>query len=319
MILLSIIIPHYNSKDSVVKLIDTIPSKEEIEVIVVDDNSSEDLSLLYKYVDQSDKNITLIKNTTGNKGAGAARNCGLNVATGEWLLFADSDDFFVGNWYEKVESYFNSNYDMVYFSPTSMDLSTGKECSRHVMYKELIEKMVANPSRANNLNLRYCFCTPWSKLIRRKIQVDNNLSFDEILASNDIMFITKCAYAAKNIAADDHTIYCVTRDGNSMTAEKNKDRFMTRVDVLKRRYLFLEEALSKKDFNLVHMDRYALGKLVDVFLEHWGMKTFFEILKIYRENNIKIWDIGLFNPVTLFHKAKIELNWWKDIKKNRKV
>ena len=318
MIFLSIIIPHYNSENSLIKLIDTIPLKDEIEVIIVDDNSSTDISLLCQYVKEYKGNIRLIKNTTGNKGAGAARNCGLRVAQGEWLMFADSDDFFVAEWYEKIEKYFTSNYDMVYFAPTSMDLSTGKECSRHVMYKELVEQMIAKPTRANELNLKYCFCTPWSKLIRREVQTKSDLWFDEILASNDIMFITKCAFASENIVADDNVIYCVTRAGVSMTAEKNKAKFMTRVDVLKRRYLFLEENLSKQEFKAFHMDMYALVKLVDFFLELWGVATFFEVLSIYRKNHIKIWDVGLFNPFTLIHKAKIELNWWSDIRKQRK-
>ena len=92
---------------------------------------------------------------------------------------------------------------------------------------------------------------------------------------------------------------------------------MTRIDVFVRRYLFLEENLSKKDFRLIHMDRYALGKIVDVFIEKWDLKTLLDILKIYKDNKIKIWDFGLLNPITVYRKARIELSWWSDIKKNR--
>lgn len=314
----SIIIPHYNSVDRIISLLNTIPETDIIETIIVDDNSTEDISLILEYIQNTQKNIKFLKNSTGKKGAGASRNCGLKEATGEWLIFSDADDFFLTDWFQKVEKYLDSDADIVYFAPTSLNYSTGQVCSRHILYKELVDNFVNDNKNENLLNLKYCFCTPWSKMIRRSIPKDNELEFDEILASNDIMFITKCAYYSKKIKADTSTIYCVTRDGKSMTAEKNKNKFMTRVDVLKRRYIFLEEHLSRKDFNAVHMDRYAFGKLVDVFLEHWGIKTLFEILKIYRENHIKIWDIGLFNPVTLLHKAKIELGWWGDIKKSRK-
>lgn len=316
---LSIIIPHYNCVGRAIKLIESIPSRDEIEVIIIDDNSTDDISLLREFIINSEKNIKLLFNTTGNKGAGASRNCGLKEASGKWLLFADADDFFVPGWYKCVQAYMIQDYDMVYFAPTSFNYSTGQECSRHIMYKELVENMALKPNRVNELNLKYCFCTPWSKLIKREIVIKGKMEFDEILASNDIMFITRCAFSAKSITADRNTIYCVTRDGKSMTAEKNKTKFMTRVDVLRRRYLFLKENLPKQDFRAVHMDRYALGKLVDVFIEHWGIQTFFEILKIYKDNHIKIWDVGLFNPVTLAHKAKIELGWWEDINKEREL
>lgn len=135
--------------------------------------------------------------------------------------------------------------------------------------------------------------------------------------SNDVMFITKCAYYSSRIQAVENTIYCVTRNGTSLTAQKDINKFMSRVYATVRRYKFLECHLCRKDFRILHMDRYALGKLVDIILEHWGIKTFAEVLKIYKREHIAFWDIGLLNPVTLWEKAGIELAWWAEIKKSR--
>ena len=88
---ISIIIPHYNSTEMVRKLIDSIPVDNRIQTIIVDDNSSEDLFELEQYLSQlpNDKKVELYKNNTGVKGAGSARNVGLDHAEGKWLLFAD--------------------------------------------------------------------------------------------------------------------------------------------------------------------------------------------------------------------------------------
>lgn len=315
---LSIIIPHYNSEESLLKLLRTIPQNEEVEIIIIDDNSTISLNNLYSFISNNPlKNISLHKNSSNNKGAGASRNIGLKYAVGKWLLFADSDDFFVDGWYQNAEKYLESSWDIVYFCPTSLNLLTNQTSSRHLLYKELVENYIDRHTCQSLLELKYYFCTPWSKLIRRSIVEKNSLRFDEVLASNDIMFITKCAFHSNNIQADKNIIYCVTRGGQSLTATRDKKIFMTRIDVFVNRYLFLREHLTENEFKKLHMDRYALGKLVDVIIDKWGILTFIEVLEIFKNYDIKIWDIGLFNPYTLFHKVKIGLAWWRDIKKNR--
>ena len=93
---LSIIIPHYNTSDLLEKLLSTIPKDKNIEVIVIDDKSQdkhiediEDLKTEEKYID-----FLFLKNQTLKKGAGTCRNIGLDHAQGEWVLFADADDYF---------------------------------------------------------------------------------------------------------------------------------------------------------------------------------------------------------------------------------
>src|SRR5699024_4759838 len=119
MIDLTIIIPHYNSTNSLIKLLNSIPNKKNIEVIVIDDksNKSEQIQLCHIYRNVN-SNVKIIKNNTQKKGAGVCRNIGLKTAIGKWLLFADSDDFFVKSFYEKVEKYFNKDYEIIYFNPT---------------------------------------------------------------------------------------------------------------------------------------------------------------------------------------------------------
>lgn len=316
---LSIIVPHYNTLDSLMKLVQSIPARKDIQILVIDDNSTVDITPFEEFVgSKAERNIELYRNTSGVKGAGSSRNIGLSHVQGTWILFADADDFFVEGFYEKIKVYLDTDYDMVYFPPTSMDVRTGEISSRHVMYMELVENYANRPTLKNLTEMKYGFCTPWSKLIRASMMQQYQIMFDQIMVSNDIMCMTKCALYSKKTGVSKDVIYCVTRGGRTLTSQKNEERFDTRIQVLINRYTFLREHLSKKEFRYAHIDRLALGKLVDVFIEHWGMKKLLWILKLYHANRIHYFDIGLLNPVTLIHKAKIELQWWLDIKKHRK-
>lgn len=313
---ISIIVPHYNTPDSLLVLLKSIPERKDIEVIVVDDNSTVSIDALKKQLEKF-PHVRFFINDSGVKGAGASRNVGLLHASGKWLLFADADDFFTEDLYHKLEPFWDSDYDLVYFPPTSMDIVTGQLSSRHVMYMELVENYYNKKDIRRLTELKYGFCTPWSKLIRRSILTENHLQFDEIMVSNDIMCMTKIAFYSQNIGVSKETIYCVTRGGKTLTAHKDEKRFDMRVNVLVNRYVFLREHLPAKEFKYAHIDRLALGKIVDVVIERWGISKLFSILKLYHKNGVHYFDIGLLNPVTLFHKAKIEIAWWLDIKKHR--
>ena len=63
--------------------------------------------------------------TRENKGAGYARNVGLSLAKGKWLLFADADDFFNLGFLNVLDNYIDSDNDIVYFSANSINIDTG--------------------------------------------------------------------------------------------------------------------------------------------------------------------------------------------------
>ena len=103
---LNIIIPHHNTPALLQRCLDSIPDEDNISVIVVDDNSSPELVDFDNFPGR-ERTYTKVFFTKEGKGAGYARNIGLEHAEGEWVLFADSDDFFVSNFYEIVSNYFN--------------------------------------------------------------------------------------------------------------------------------------------------------------------------------------------------------------------
>lgn len=305
----SIIIPHYNSVDGVLRLLRTIPESRWIEVLVVDDRSTCDISDLEEYVSKRANQIKLFRNDRILKGAGTARNIGLDAARGEWLLFADADDYFVHGWIDAIKENLMSDADMIYFPPTSFNVSSQKIGARHRHYEELVrEYAVKRTPKAEN-ELRYGFYTPWSKMIKRKLFSENNIRFDEQLVANDVMAITMCAYHSKMILADKRTIYCVVCGEKTLTLKKNVKNFDSRIDTKIRRYVFLREHLNKQDFNQTHVDYYMAGSLADAALGKWGRHKFLEVLRKYKANGVKWLTIYMFEPSFLFHYIWLDFKW----------
>ncbi len=307
----SIIIPHYNSVAGITGLLDSIPCDDRVQVIVVDDRSTDDISELEKTIAETGRE--LYKNDHENKGAGTARNIGLEHAKGEWLLFADADDYFTEGWLEAVLEYADSKYDEIYFAPTSFNKSTGGLGARHRHYEELVKNHSEKKTPRTETELRYGFYTPWSKLIRRSIFTENNILFDEQMVANDVMAMNKAAFYSKSICADARTIYCVTSGEKTLTSKKNEKNFDTRIDTKIRRYVFLREKLSKKEFRWTHSDYYMAGSLADAVLGKWGTQKIKEVFKKYRTNKIKYLTIYMFEPSFMFRYIFMDLKWRKEM------
>src|SRR5690625_515306 len=209
---LSIIIPHYNSAKTLKKLLLSIPKRKNIQIIVVDDKSNNELVEL-NHVKEDDQfnHVQFLNNSTSKKGAGVCRNIGLNHTKGKWVLFADADDYFVKGFYDVVSDFFDSNLDVVFFKPTSVEVNTNKISDRHINYATLVDNYINEANNRSEVRLRYRYFVPWSKLIRYEFLCEENILFEEIIASNDILFSSKAGYYMKDFKVVQNTIYCVTR------------------------------------------------------------------------------------------------------------
>ena len=111
--MITVIIPVYNQEKLVIRALDSIPEKEDIEVIVVDDGSYDMTFMMVKdYIEHSNKNIVLLSHDV-NKGVGAAVNKGLDNATGDYIVLLESDDYFLPNFEECLDEL--DGTDLIYF------------------------------------------------------------------------------------------------------------------------------------------------------------------------------------------------------------
>ena len=298
---LSIIIPHYNHPNYLRTLLMSIPYLSEIQIIIIDDKST-DYREEYDTLKEefSGKNIEFYDNNE-IKSAGTCRNIGLRYAVGDWLLFADSDDYFIEGFYDAVSRYFDSEYDIIFYPPTSIVMGTGEVSDRHIEHTKKVQDYCMDPDWKNTLELRYKYQSPCSKLIRRKMVEENGIRFDEIIASNDVMFSMKCGYAAKKIAADLQVIYCITMNKGSLTNQISEEVYDARIGVFFRRFQFLNERLNEEEMGYLGID--GRVQVFQALQNGYGIKKVWWLLRQYRKCGIRFWGWDLFTK--LFHYVKV--------------
>lgn len=239
MINYTIIIPHRNTPDLLKKCIDSIPDRDDIQVIVIDDNSNPDIVDFNNFPIRNRDNVEIIFNKIG-KGAGYARNLGLIKAKGKWLFFVDADDYLLPGCFETIDKYLNSSADIIYFGLDSIYADSGEPAQRHRFIEGLIKRVMEESSDDRHENIRFKHVGPIGKLIRRTMVVDNNIKFDEVLYSNDVMFSVKTGWYANTILVDETKIYVVTISKGSLTNRINLNNFMSRYDVYLRHNSFVK-------------------------------------------------------------------------------
>lgn len=111
---LSVIIPVYNQEELIIKALDSIPKMEDIEILVINDGSTDktfENVLEYK---KNHKNIKLLQNEE-NKGVGYTVNKGYDNATGEYIVLLGSDDYFYTEEFKKALKELDGT-DLIYFN-----------------------------------------------------------------------------------------------------------------------------------------------------------------------------------------------------------
>lgn len=211
MINYSIIIPHYDIPDLLGRCLRSIPERNDIQVIVVDDQSSNCHSLLDIVPELNRKNVEFYV-VDNKKYAGHARNIGIDYAKGKWLMFADPDDFFVDNFDLIIDQHLNDEEDVIYFNYKSCDCyETTKilSCSGSTRFDSYYES-------GNELIFRLDFSEPWGKMIKHQFVLDHNIRFQEIRAHNDLFFGVQVGILAEKIKIVDKQLYWyVFREGST--------------------------------------------------------------------------------------------------------
>ena len=211
----SIIIPHYDIPDLLMRCLKSIPVSEDIQVIVVDDNSPDADTYLERYPELSRPYLEFIR-ASKNGGAGYARNIGLDYAKGKWLLFADADDFFVDDMYDIITTHTESDADVIYFRKRAVySDDINHKSSRSGYIDEIMDIYLKT---GNELPITTRYGVPWGKMIKKSLVENHHIRFEEIKYSNDILFSVHVGCFAKKIEAIDTVLYVVTSREGSATS-----------------------------------------------------------------------------------------------------
>ena len=265
MINYSFIIPNHNGPDLLNRLLDSIPQRDDVEIIVVDDNSDEDKK---PTITRKDVQLILLSKDE-SKGAGHARNVGLDKARGKWLLFADSDDYYLPDFITALDKFKESDIDILYFNIFS-------EVSNSDQLNILERYMNSEHTHHDRCVLGFSNNAPWNKMFRRDFVFDVGEKFEEIPSSNDAWFTNIMAIKARKIAVDTTILYQYVNNPSGITRKVRplSDRYIVMESIIKRNKLKYDygcmdlidcSIVNKKfinDYGYIQTIIYILNKLV---------------------------------------------------------
>ncbi len=244
----SVIIPIYNGERYLRECLNTVVNQtlKEIEIICVDDGSTDNsLNILKEYA-KKDKRITVLKQQ--NLYAGIARNAGLAVAKGEYLSFLDSDDFFELSMHEEMyQKAKEDDADIVVCGNNVYDEKLEKSIRQIHINKKFLKKSPFSPNLFSDCLFTSCNPNPWTKLFKRNLFTENNIYFENCMRCNDITCVYTLLAVAKKISILDKQLINYRSNQENNVSAHRKDR----VDC----FLYAANKLEK---NLIRLNVYRI-------------------------------------------------------------
>ncbi|MBO5477505.1 MAG: glycosyltransferase family 2 protein [Clostridia bacterium] len=193
--LVSIIIPVYNVEEYINRCIDSVVGQtyNNLEIILVDDGTKDNSGIICDNRAKEDKRIKVIHKENG--GLGSARNSGIKNATGEYLLFLDSDDYIEKNTVEKMLKEAKKGYDIVCCGFDRVDEET-----KVVFSKEMITMPFDELEITEKNIMETAFLNPsgWGKLFKKDI-IKNVWFSEDKRAIEDTLFYLEIIPKTKKI------------------------------------------------------------------------------------------------------------------------
>lgn len=284
---ISVIIPVYNSEEYLDKCLGSVLGQtfEDFEIIAVNDGSTDSsLEILLDYASRYGEKIKVI--TQENAGQSAARNRGLEEATGEFISFVDSDDYIALDTFEKtVGAADEKGADVVCFG---IFKDTNGELSEHLY--------AAFDFLTTELKYILHEASPCNKLIRRSLFADNNLKFTEGIIYEDFELIPQLLLYTKKIAyVDERLYYYVIHDSSTMrqmsyspklkcifrVVETLRDKFYNTEYKTELEYLYITHLLHDAAFRFLQFeegrqDITKIGEIMRKYFPRWRKNKYYK-------------------------------------------
>ncbi|MDO4990228.1 MAG: glycosyltransferase [Eubacteriales bacterium] len=224
---LSIVVPVYNIEPYLAKCLDSLISENAsgYEIIVVNDGSTDGSGAIAEaYRARFPSLITVI--STENHGLGAARNLGLERASGEYVLFVDSDDYLAPGAVEEILAHLEDGFDLCIFdsvsvAPDGRELDYVRGCKREgsLRLSEYPGLLLEIPNA-------------WNKIYRRSFFLEQDIRFPSRVWFEDLRTVLKLYYFADRIDYVPRAWYRYLIRPGSITNTKNAARNLEIIDAV---------------------------------------------------------------------------------------
>lgn len=268
----SIIIPVYNVEAYLTECLHSVVTQtfQDMEIILIDDGSTDQSSEIMKTFAEKDNRITII--TRSNGGVSAARNTGLHAASGEYILFVDSDDSIMPNSVETLYCkscetgndlvignalwcYPGDNGRQVVFTERNEELNSQVGIPGEMCYIKLMEFRNAFPP------LVYLF------FMKRELIIRNKLFFKEGIIHEDELWCIKAMLSASRVTLIDFNYYYYRqREGSLMNSDNKEFRikslFIVAKEIKKLTQKLKREKKSSQLINCLYSKIFRLARQI---------------------------------------------------------
>lgn len=238
----SIIVPVYNTEKYLRRCLDSIKNQtfKDFECIIVNDGSTDNsINVIKKYLD--DKRFILIDKE--NEGVSIARNFGVKIAKGDFLLFIDSDDYVSNNYLDIINNNLEVDLDVLKFGVKKIEndneIIMGISSFEKINSKEAIHYLIKDSY----------IDTPVSYAFKRKFYNDNKFEFPVNKIHEDFGLIPLILYKAKYIKAIDNKLYIYENRSNSIMTSNSYDKKIIKFEDVFFHFKYLVKRIDNKELN----------------------------------------------------------------------
>lgn len=213
---ISVIVPVYNASTYIGRCIESVQAQtyKKWELILVDDGSKDDsLNICSEYASK-DTRIHVIHQE--NAGPGIARNTGIDMANGEYIVFIDSDDYIEKEYFSLLSKH---NEDVVFINVQNVD-ETGRVVRRDFMSNN------QHLSKDTILRRQMTGCVNWGgvrKCLKINILRDYNIKYTEHKIGEEALYSFQVLWFAKSVAFIDSPLYSYVQRNDSQSHLKMDD------------------------------------------------------------------------------------------------
>lgn len=318
-ILLSIIIPCYNSDRFIAKTLDMLINQglQSCEVIVINDGSTDRTAEIVSGYTRNYSNIHLISKC--NEGVSVARNTGINVANGEYIHFLDSDDTLSPGTLTFFKEMIGSNPDTEMFAFGYKSYRDGKILKKYIYKKYDKKNFSAEEIQKAFLTKQICILI-CSSIYKKSFLIKNRLCFTPgIRIGEDIEFILKALAVTSTVHYEVRCCFIYQiRNDSTMEGYRTYRRERFEYFLLRNRLienLFYKRLPAESSFFILNV---YLAHLVDFLKsdcnDEWVSKRFIEysyLLDADRVFTFRVYIlkflvkiIGIKKVLQIFHKTK---------------
>ena len=240
---ISIVVPVYNADEYLDRCLHSVLDQEfsSYEVILVDDGSTDASSLICDRYSSTDTRFVTLHQP--NMGVSAARNAGINMAQGEYVMFLDADDallpYALENMVESVrgEDVVVGGYGVLTCGVPSKEVKPVRSFSyRGEEYRRFFEENI----------IRNCelLDAPWAKLFRTK--AIRNIRFNESLSyAEDKLFVFEVLSKANSALTVPHAVYAYHKREGSLGFDRSSDAHIAKLMLFLPEYIKILDGLCK--------------------------------------------------------------------------